>query len=262
MKTIFQLFTIFTIKERQRCGIIFLSMIAGAILEAIGIGAILPLISILGQPDFLNVNSSIGQLAYDYGITTHKEFVIVCAIMLMVFYLLKNIYMAWSIKLQYGFSAQNQIMFSRELFVNYIFKPYWFHLENNSATLLRNVNSMGTLIFANMLIPAFTIMTELVTAFAIWVMVALVDLFTATIVAGGLGSLIYAIMKGSRKQISKYANGRNSKIAIAHNKNDCCETFLFNLFRGTGIAGLCGLDLGCMTAFVQVVHLCQQLSDL
>lgn len=214
MKIILQLFTIFTIKERQRCGIIFLSMIAGAILEAIGIGAILPLISILGQPDFLNVNSSIGQLAYDYGITTHKEFVIVCAIMLMVFYLLKNIYMAWSIKLQYGFSAQNQIMFSRELFVNYIFKPYWFHLENNSATLLRNVNSMGTLIFANMLIPAFTIMTELVTAFAIWVMVALVDLFTATIVAGGLGSLIYAIMKGSRKQISKYANGRNKYSSI------------------------------------------------
>lgn len=41
--------------------------------------------------------------------------------------------------------------------------------------------------------------------------------------------------------IKKYANGRNSKIAIAHNKNDCCETFLFNLFRGTGIAGLTGI---------------------
>ena len=41
--------------------------------------------------------------------------------------------------------------------------------------------------------------------------------------------------------IKKYANGRNSKIAIAHNKNDCCETFLFNLFRGTGLAGLTGI---------------------
>lgn len=41
--------------------------------------------------------------------------------------------------------------------------------------------------------------------------------------------------------IKKCANGRNSKIAIAHNKNDCCETFLFNLFRGTGLAGLTGI---------------------
>ncbi len=31
------------------------------------------------------------------------------------------------------------------------------------------------------------------------------------------------------------------KIAVAHNSNDRAETMLFNLFRGTGIAGLCGI---------------------
>lgn len=33
----------------------------------------------------------------------------------------------------------------------------------------------------------------------------------------------------------------HKKIAIAHNKNDCCETFLFNLFRGSSLKGLCGI---------------------
>jgi tRNA(Ile)-lysidine synthase len=32
-----------------------------------------------------------------------------------------------------------------------------------------------------------------------------------------------------------------NKIAVAHNKNDNAETFLFNLFRGTGIKGLTGI---------------------
>ena len=32
-----------------------------------------------------------------------------------------------------------------------------------------------------------------------------------------------------------------SKIAVAHNKNDLCETMLFNLFRGTGIKGLASI---------------------
>ena len=32
------------------------------------------------------------------------------------------------------------------------------------------------------------------------------------------------------------------KIAIAHNKNDTCETMLFNLFRGSGLKGLCGIS--------------------
>lgn len=36
--------------------------------------------------------------------------------------------------------------------------------------------------------------------------------------------------------------GKNGKIAIAHNKNDRCETFLFNLFRGSSLKGLSGIQ--------------------
>lgn len=37
------------------------------------------------------------------------------------------------------------------------------------------------------------------------------------------------------------ADWEGSRIAIAHNRNDNAETVLFNLFRGTGIKGLCGI---------------------
>ncbi len=32
-----------------------------------------------------------------------------------------------------------------------------------------------------------------------------------------------------------------TKIAVAHNKNDNCETFLHNMIRGSGLGGLCGI---------------------
>ena len=35
--------------------------------------------------------------------------------------------------------------------------------------------------------------------------------------------------------------GKKSKIAVAHNQNDCAETTLFHLIRGSGIAGLSGI---------------------
>ncbi len=41
--------------------------------------------------------------------------------------------------------------------------------------------------------------------------------------------------------LQEYAKGQSGRIAIAHNKNDSCETFLFNLFRGSGLQGLCGI---------------------
>jgi len=34
---------------------------------------------------------------------------------------------------------------------------------------------------------------------------------------------------------------RKGRIAVAHNKNDSCETFLFHLFRGTSLRGLAGI---------------------
>ena len=32
-----------------------------------------------------------------------------------------------------------------------------------------------------------------------------------------------------------------TKIAVAHNQNDCAETVLFQLFRGSGLKGMCGI---------------------
>ena len=57
MKSIIEIFNIVTPKQLRYCGFIIFTMIIGAMLEAVGIGAILPLISIMGQPDFLQRHS-------------------------------------------------------------------------------------------------------------------------------------------------------------------------------------------------------------
>ena len=41
--------------------------------------------------------------------------------------------------------------------------------------------------------------------------------------------------------LKKNLESKKGKIAVAHNKNDTCETFLFHLFRGSSLKGLSGI---------------------
>lgn len=214
MKSLFKIFTIFTPSQLRKCVFIVLAMIIGAILEAIGIGAILPLISIMGNQDFLTVYPNVAQYAEIFGITTHIEFIMAATFLLLILYVIKNIYLVWQNKMQIDFAIQNQIYYSEGLLAEYLHKPYLYHLNHNTATLLRNVNAGGVVVFSNIMVSTFTLLTEVITAVTIWLLLVVIDAFTAIIVAGFIGSLLYFIIKGFRKKITEQGRIQNEYSAL------------------------------------------------
>lgn len=210
MKLFLKIFSIFTPQELRYCVFLIAVMMVGAVLEAVGIGAILPLISLMGQPDFLVQHPEIAGYAVKLGITTHTELIIGLSLLLILLYILKNIYLAWQLRLQINFSISNQIQFSKELMASYLTKPYLFHLNHNTATLLRNVNSGGIVIFSYILIPTFQLLTEIITALTIWGMLVFADPFTAIVVAGVMGGLIYSLLRSFRRRIAETAQIQNT----------------------------------------------------
>ena len=210
MKLFFRIFSIFTPRELRHCACLVVVMIVGAVLEAVGIGAILPLISLMGQPDFLDRHVEIAAYAAKLGVTTHTELIIGLSLLLILLYILKNLYLTWQLRLQINFSIFNQIQFSKELMASYLAKPYLFHLNHNTAILLRNVNSGGALIFSNILVPTFQLLTEIITALTIWGMLVFADPFTAIVVAGVMGGLIYALLRSFRCRIAETGQIQNT----------------------------------------------------
>ncbi len=210
MKSFLKIFSIFTPQELRRCALLVAVMVFGAVLEAVGIGAILPLISLMGQPDFLTRHPELAAYGAELGISTHTDLVISAAGALIGLYILKNLYLAWQARLQVAFALRNQIAFSKELMANYLAKPYLFHLNHNTATLLRNVNNSGIVIFSNILIPAFQLLTEVITATVIWLMLVATDPFTAIVVAGVMGAIVYGLMRGFRRAVEKAGRIQNT----------------------------------------------------
>jgi len=200
---IFKVFKILT-KEKQRyCMLIVFCMLVGAILEAVGIGAILPLISVMGQGDFLLRHPQLAEALAGAGISSHTGFIIAAAAALIVFYVLKNLYIGWMLRMQMRFSLDNQVEYAGNLMNAYLNKDYLYHVEHNSANVLRNVSSGPSVIFSVILVNVFTLLTEVITAAMIWAMLVMVDAFTAIVMAAVLGTIMYGIVKAFRRRITR-----------------------------------------------------------
>lgn len=209
MQSILKLFSILTEKQKQECIFIIFVMIIGAVLEAIGIGTILPLISVIENENIFLEYPEVKYYANICGIYTHTKLIVAVSILLIFVFCVKNLYLACQLKLQINFSLKNQIYFSKMLMCEYLFKPYLFYLNHNTATILRNVNNSGRVIFTDMYVSAFQLLTEIITAFIIWLMLLWIDIFTATIAAGFMAILLYSIMQVFRKKITEQGIKQN-----------------------------------------------------
>ena len=209
MNSYFKIFTILTKKQKRYCVGLTFAMLVGGALEAVGIGAILPLISIMGQPDWLARHGEIALLMRSLGINTHVEFIILCSAGLICLYLMKNSYLAWQLWMQINFAMKNQILFAGELFKSYLAKPYIFHVNHNTAILLRNVSNGAVVSFSYILIPTLQLLTEVVTGCIIWIMLVVVDPFTAVVVAGFLSIVLYVLIKAFRRKIAEQGQVQN-----------------------------------------------------
>ncbi|MDD3667081.1 MAG: ABC transporter ATP-binding protein [Bacteroidales bacterium] len=200
---IFKVFKVLT-KEKQRYFMrIVFCMLVGAILETVGIGAILPLISVMGQGDFLLRHPQLAEALAGAGISSHTGFIIAAAAALIVFYVLKNLYIGWMLRMQMRFSLDNQVEYAGNLMNAYLNKDYLYHVEHNSANILRNVSAGPQVIFSAILVNVFTLLTEVITAAMIWVMLVMVDAFTAIVMAAVMGIIMYGIVKAFRRRITR-----------------------------------------------------------
>ena len=217
MQSILKLFSILTTAQKKNVFLIIFTMLIGSILEAIGIGTILPLISVIENENIFSEYPQIKYIANSIGIITHTQFIIALSVLLIFVFVLKNLYLVWQLRLQINFALKNQNYFSKMLMREYLLKPYLFHLNHNTATILRNVNSSGAIIFSNMYVSAFQLLTEIVTGFVIWSMLLLIDPFTATIAVGFMVLILYSIIKAFRKKISTQGKKQN-QYSIAYLK--------------------------------------------
>ena len=206
MKSFLRIFTVLTRKQMIICSFIIFLMVLCAIMEAVGIGLVYPLIQIIGNPNFLDEHKKVARIAAFFSVTNHRRLIFASSICLLLFYIFKNFVVLYEAKLQIAFSANNQKDYTRRLYSYFMSKPYLSLVDTNLSIINRNISLGGTTVFCYILISALSIITEFVTILIIWSFLAALDWVTALGIAFLLAPFVFAILNYFRKKIAVYGS--------------------------------------------------------
>lgn len=177
-------------------------MIIAALFETLGIGLIVPFVGIITNPTIVKEQIILSNVYDFFNFNSILSFTIFSVIILLIVFMLKNLYLLLFNYLQFRLILNQQVKLAQKLFKEYLTKPYSFHLQRNSSDLLRNVNEEVPKVFQGIIISVFQLSTEILVTICILVLL-LASAPLATITSMFLlGSSVFLFFKFFRKKIT------------------------------------------------------------
>ncbi len=199
---------ILSLAERRRaCGLLGL-MIIGMIVETLGIGLVVPAIAIFMEEDVGASYPSLRPLLVALGSPGKQQLVIGGMAALVLIYTFKTLYLAFLIWQQNKFNNRVQVQLSQRLFRLYLTQPYTFHLQRNSAQLIRNiVNEVGY--FLNTGLSAIMIlMTEILVLLGVVILLLSVEPLATLGIVLVIGTACFAFQKITKSRVVRWGKDR------------------------------------------------------
>jgi len=139
---------------------IIISTTFGVMLEMFSIVMILPIMAQLtGNETSVRIPFLQSALDYIQGFGAEKALMLEIST-LIVIVIFKNTYLGWLAYKQssFGFNVQRRI--SEQLFRNYLFQPFHYHMHHNSSILIRNCTQEASQVNQYVIFPSFVIISE------------------------------------------------------------------------------------------------------
>lgn len=133
----------FLLTPAQKRGLMILGglLLIGIFLEMVGLGILIPALSIVLKSDIGKEYPSLQPFLNAIGNPSQKQLVILSMSFLVFVYFFKGVYLIFITWKQAKYNTGLSIEMANKLFLGYLTQPYTFHLQRNSAGLVRNIQS-------------------------------------------------------------------------------------------------------------------------
>ena len=154
-------------QKKAMVGIVFM-MLIGAILEALGISVIVPIVQIVMDEKALEEPGIVKTLYDFFGLKSQNQFTLVILGAMAAIFALKNIYLYIQQKVLCHFVYTNQFRTSQRMMRNYLHKDYEYFLNADTAvvqrTITSDVNNMYALILNSLQLVSELIVSVIIAA--------------------------------------------------------------------------------------------------
>ncbi len=135
--------SLFVLTKRQKkfLVLIFFLVLINIILETLSLGLILPIVALLVDYERLVSYNYVSNLIEYFNLDSQNKIIISGMCVLLFVYFCKNIFLAFFSYIQAYFVFSINLSISNQMFSFYLNQPYLFHVDKNSAELIRNVSA-------------------------------------------------------------------------------------------------------------------------
>lgn len=214
MNAAMNLFALLGSKERVRAGFLLLMILIMALLDVIGVASIMPFMAVVTNPSLVETNPLLGFLYRNLGAPSRQYFLLILGVLMFLLLIFSLAFKALTTYCQLKFNLTCEYTIGRRLVEGYLHQPYSWFLTRNSTDLGRNILSEVSVVIEKAMIPLTIFIAQGAVAFALLLLLLVVDPLLAlsvSVVLTGAYSLIFKFMSGKLHRLGRDSLAANSK---------------------------------------------------
>lgn len=130
---------IFQKEDTANFVLLVLGILFNSLLELLGIGLMVPFISLLAHPEMLQTNVYLNRAYQLFSFHSFLQFMVVLSVVIVIVFVIKNAALLWMTFFQTRFIFDKKTVLSTRLFKAYMTSPYSFHLKRNMGQFQQKI---------------------------------------------------------------------------------------------------------------------------
>jgi hypothetical protein len=176
MSIFVKLFDLLSTRERNRARLLMGMILIMALLEMVGVASIMPFIAVLANPNLIETSPVLNAAYSRMGFVNPQFFLFVLGAVVFVLLLVSLAFKAFTFYAQTRFSLLCEYSIGKRFVEGYLYQSYSWFLSRHSAELGKTILSEIQIVVMKGMLPLMTIMAQSTLAFALFILLVLVDL--------------------------------------------------------------------------------------